>query len=63
MGNIDHKAFGQEFVGTVSRVGTSVSNVAPGDRVLAFAEGHFNTYHRTSSILCRKLKDNEDMEV
>lgn len=52
-----------EYSGVVTKVGTGVTNLAPNDRVVVMAPGHFQTTERVPEWACHKLRDNEDFNV
>ncbi|KAL9123287.1 MAG: hypothetical protein Q9187_000159 [Circinaria calcarea] len=52
-----------EFCGVVEKVGSAVSSLAPGDRVVVMAPGHFETLQVVPEWACQKLKDHEDFNT
>lgn len=52
-----------EFCGTVERIGSAVSSLAPGDRVVVMAPTHFQTSQVVPEWACQKLEDHEDFNV
>lgn len=52
-----------ECAGVVNRVGSDVSNLKPGDRVVVMAPGHFSTLEKFPEWSCEKLKDSEEFNV
>ncbi|KAL9087951.1 MAG: hypothetical protein Q9159_003393 [Coniocarpon cinnabarinum] len=46
MGQVPSPYIGVECSGVISRVGSNVTNVKPGDRVMAMSEGAYSTYTR-----------------
>ena len=52
-----------ECAGIVKRVGSEVSHLKEGDRVVVMAPGHFSTLESFPSWSCEKLEDNEDFNV
>lgn len=57
LGHIADDYIGQEYSGVVSRIGSGVKNVQPGDRVCGIAKGAFKTYARSLSCTVMKLTD------
>ncbi|KAI9695597.1 MAG: Type I Iterative PKS [Bogoriella megaspora] len=57
LGNIADDYIGQEYSGIVSRVGSSVTNARPGDRVCGIAKGAFKTYARSKSCAVIKIPE------
>ena len=49
-----------ECAGEVTGIGADVTDLRPGDRVLAMAPGHFATYERFPQWAVCKLQDNEE---
>lgn len=52
-----------EFSGVVIRIGSALSQFAPGDRVVVMAPSHFGTYECVPEWACCKLIDDEDYAV
>ncbi|KAK0615695.1 hypothetical protein B0T17DRAFT_656801 [Bombardia bombarda] len=52
-----------ECAGTVEQVGSAVTNFAVGDRVVAMAPTHFQTYQTLPQWACHKLLDEENFDV
>ncbi|KAJ5952075.1 uncharacterized protein N7479_010488 [Penicillium vulpinum] len=52
-----------ECAGTVEQVGSAVTDFAPGDRVVAMAPAHFQTYQTVPEWACHKLTDTESFDV
>ncbi|MCJ1346998.1 hypothetical protein MMC31_005218, partial [Peltigera leucophlebia] len=52
-----------EFCGTVERIGSAVSSLAPGDRVVVMAPTHCQTSQVVPEWACQKLEDHEDFNV
>jgi acyl transferase domain-containing protein len=51
-----------EFCGVVENVGTEVTRVAVGDRVVVMAPAHFKTSEIVPEWACQKLNDNETFD-
>ncbi|KAL8901562.1 MAG: hypothetical protein Q9207_005141 [Kuettlingeria erythrocarpa] len=49
-----------ECAGLVSRVGSGVSSLKPGDRVVCMAPGHFSSLEAFPEWACAKLQDHEE---
>lgn len=52
-----------EFCGVVEQVGSDVTNVVPGDRVVVMAVTHFRTSETVPDWTCQKLEESEDFNV
>lgn len=52
-----------EFAGVVTQVGTSVTDLAPGDRVVCMAPNHFQLTEQVPRWACIKLRPHEDFNV
>ncbi|KAI2686207.1 hypothetical protein CBS147317_2346 [Penicillium roqueforti] len=52
-----------ECAGTVEQVGSLVTDFAPGDRVVAMAPSHFQTYQTLPRWACHKLTDAESFDI
>ncbi|KAK4222721.1 acyl transferase/acyl hydrolase/lysophospholipase [Podospora fimiseda] len=52
-----------ECAGTVVQVGSNVTNFAPGDRVVAMAPSHFQTYQTLPEWACHKLLLSENFNT
>ncbi len=52
-----------ECAGIVKHVGTDVSSLKEGDRVVVMAPGHFSTLESFPEWACEKLTDSEDFDV
>ncbi|KAK7745564.1 Type I Iterative PKS [Cytospora paraplurivora] len=52
-----------ECAGTVVEVGSGVTEYAVGDRIVAMAPTHFQTYQTLPSWACYKLRDTESFDV
>ena len=52
-----------ECAGVVTRVGTAVSSLKAGDRVVSMAPGHFCSLESFPEWACAKLEDHEDYTV
>ena len=52
-----------ECAGLVTGVGANVTDLKPGDRILAMAPGHFATYEQFPEWAVCKLRDDEDYTV
>lgn len=52
-----------EFCGIVERIGSAVSSLAPGDRVVVMAPSHFQTSQVVPEWSCQKLEDHEDFNI
>ena len=52
-----------ESCGVVEEVGSQVSSLAPGDRVVIMAPGHFQTSQVVPAWACQKLEDEEDFNT
>lgn len=57
LGHVAHDYIGQEYSGIVSRIGSGVKNVQPGDRVCGIAKGAFKSYARSLDCTVIKLTD------
>jgi len=52
-----------EYSGIVLRIGSGVSSLSPGDRVMAEAPGHWKTVEYAPAWACHRLNDDEDFNV
>ena len=52
-----------EFCGVVEKIGSAVSSLAPGDRVVVMAPVHFETSQVVPVWACQKLQQHEDFNV
>lgn len=52
-----------EFCGTVTRIGSAVLSIAPGDRVVVMAPTHFQTSQVVPEWACQKMEDHEEFNV
>ena len=52
-----------EFCGLIDKIGSAVSSLAPGDRVVVMAPVHFETSQVVPEWACQKLEDYEDFNV
>ncbi|KAI2468602.1 polyketide synthase [Annulohypoxylon bovei var. microspora] len=52
-----------EYCGVIERVGIQVVDLAPGDRVVVMAPGHFRTSEIVPFWACQKLLGNESFDV
>lgn len=52
-----------ECAGIIKRVGSDVSSLKEGDRVVVLAPGHFSTLESFPEWSCQKLKDGEAFSV
>lgn len=52
-----------ECAGVVTRVGSGVSTLKPGDRFVVMAPGHFSTLETFPEWACEKMRDNENYNV
>ncbi|KAI1439039.1 reducing type I polyketide synthase 10 [Xylaria sp. CBS 124048] len=52
-----------ECAGTVVQVGSAVTNFAVGDRVVAMAPMHFQTYQNLPSWACHKLNESDSFDI
>ena len=52
-----------EFCGIVDKIGSAVSSLAPGDRVVVMAPVHFETSQVVPEWACQKLEEYEDFNV
>ncbi|KAI9781322.1 MAG: Type I Iterative PKS [Peltula sp. TS41687] len=52
-----------ECAGAVTRIGSGVLHLKPGDRVVVMAPGHFATRESFPEWACEKLKDDEEYSV
>ena len=52
-----------EYCGIVTSVGSAVTDLAPGDRVVVAAAGHFKAYEHVPTWACQKLRVEEDFTV
>ena len=55
-----HSTCATEFTGIVTAVGSSVSALAPGDRVIVMAPNHFRFVEQVPAWACQKLEDGEN---
>jgi NADPH:quinone reductase-like Zn-dependent oxidoreductase len=63
MGQIDVQRLGGECCGVVSAVGSAVSRLRVGDRVVAFVDGSFANYARWPASGVEKIPDDMPFEV
>lgn len=63
MGQVDQKYFSLEAAGVISRVGSQVTHLKPGDRVMCLGQGHYGTFKRTHNLLCQRIRDDENFAV
>ncbi|DAA79192.1 TPA_exp: Uncharacterized protein A8136_2977 [Trichophyton benhamiae CBS 112371] len=61
MGNFESVKSSIESTGVVSRVGANVKNIKPGDKVICFERGHYDTFLRSPVAKCLKLNDGDDL--
>ena len=59
-GRFDSNFLSSEFAGVVDKVGSAVTNVAIGQRVYGFGEGHFGNYVRTRSDFAIPMRPQDD---
>ncbi|KAI5803013.1 hypothetical protein EDC01DRAFT_702745 [Geopyxis carbonaria] len=59
MGNLDQDYLSLEAAGVVTAIGSGVTNLRIGDRVLCVCLAHFGTNVRTKAAFCVKLEDDE----
>ncbi|KAK9782215.1 putative polyketide synthase [Seiridium cardinale] len=52
-----------QYAGVITRVGTDVKTLVPGDRVVAMARGYFATREHAAESACHKLNDDEDFNT
>ena len=52
-----------ECAGVITRIGSKVSTLQPGDRVVVMAPGHFATLESFPEWACEKLMDSEEYNV
>ncbi|KAI0469310.1 reducing type I polyketide synthase 10 [Xylaria cf. heliscus] len=52
-----------ECAGTVEQIGSAVTNFAVGDRVVAMAPTHFQTYQTLPEWACHRLNESEDFNT
>ncbi|KAK8029899.1 polyketide synthase [Apiospora rasikravindrae] len=55
--------FSHEIGGVVKRVGTGVSNLEVGDRVVGISAGYFNSFQQIPATLVHKLEGQDDMKT
>ncbi|ORY71434.1 putative polyketide synthase [Pseudomassariella vexata] len=52
-----------QYAGVITRVGTDVKTLVPGDRVVSMARGYFATHEHAAESACHKLNDDEDFKT
>ncbi|KAH6656006.1 hypothetical protein BKA67DRAFT_515368 [Truncatella angustata] len=52
-----------QFTGVVTAIGTNVTSLAPGDRVVVLAPGRFATTEQVPDWACQKLVEGEDLTI
>ncbi|MCJ1311389.1 hypothetical protein MMC25_005060 [Agyrium rufum] len=62
-GRVDTNSAKLECSGIITRVGSKVSSLSQGDRVVIFAPGDFTTLELVPEWACEKLRDDEDFTV
>ncbi|KAH7398510.1 hypothetical protein BKA66DRAFT_605570 [Pyrenochaeta sp. MPI-SDFR-AT-0127] len=62
LGRIEGTTFGHECAGIVSRVGSSITDMQPGDRVCAVSPTAFSTYSRVPRDLVARVPDALSLE-
>ena len=63
MGHLSNEHIGIECSGVVSRVGSAVTDLRPGDRVCAIAEGSFASYIRCRATSVARIEDSLAFET
>lgn len=63
MGQFDDEGLSWEYSGTVNRVGSSVSGIKRGDRVVGLCISRFNRYVRVKEALVAKVDTHMSFEV
>lgn len=63
MGHLSNEHIGIECSGVVARVGSAVTDIQPGDRVCAIAEGSFASTIRCSAATVSKIDDDLSFEA
>ncbi|KAK3300901.1 uncharacterized protein B0H64DRAFT_449476, partial [Chaetomium fimeti] len=58
LGEIPRPYFGSEVVGNVVEVGSSVTDIRPGDTVAGFCNGGFGSHARMKWTMCHRIPDN-----
>ncbi|KAK2877267.1 Type I Iterative PKS [Arthroderma sp. PD_2] len=61
MGNFESVKSSNESTGTVSRVGSNVTSIKPGDKVICLERGYYDTFLRSPVSKCLKLNENDDL--
>ncbi|KAJ2990433.1 hypothetical protein NUW58_g2948 [Xylaria curta] len=55
--------FSHEIAGTITQVGSEVTGLAPGDRVVAFSSDKFSTFQRINQSTAQKLEPSEQLHT
>jgi NADPH:quinone reductase-like Zn-dependent oxidoreductase len=63
MGQVPDTMIGAECSGIVSRIGSSIANFKPGDRVMTWKLGCHQTYVRSPGVMFQRLPDEMTFEV
>ncbi|OJJ45037.1 hypothetical protein ASPZODRAFT_160532 [Penicilliopsis zonata CBS 506.65] len=61
MGNFESVKSSNESTGIVARVGSKVTHLRPGDKVICLERGHYDTFLRSPAQKCVKLDANADL--
>ncbi|EGD86700.2 hypothetical protein H102_05221 [Trichophyton rubrum CBS 100081] len=61
MGNFESVKSSIESTGVVSRIGANVKNIKPGDKVICFERGNYDTFLRSPVAKCLKPNDDDDL--
>ncbi|KAL4909695.1 hypothetical protein BDW74DRAFT_186214 [Aspergillus multicolor] len=61
MGNFESVKSSNESTGIVTRVGSNVTHLQPGDKAICLERGHYDTFLRSPALKCMKLPDDVDL--
>ncbi|RDW73588.1 reducing type I polyketide synthase [Coleophoma crateriformis] len=62
MGHLNETTMGYECSGVITRVGSNITHLQPGDRVAAMMQGHYANYIRLLGVAVSKIPDNISFE-
>lgn len=63
LGQTSNDTIGTDVSGTIRRVGSGVSNLKPGDRVIALCAGAYKSLVRVSELMCQKIPDEMEFDT